>query len=104
MPQVKVRGRGITAEDTATVIRDALGSGVKVTAEGDRALDVRRNWFVRATVRISEESGGTTFTVHGGGTMTLLGALVMRPINTAGIGKQVAAAIEQHAGFRDEKV
>jgi hypothetical protein len=104
MPQVKVRGRGITADATAAVIREALGDGVTVTTEGDRGVRVHRNLFVRATVIIKEESGGTVFTVHGGGPPTGLGLLVMRPLNNAGIGKQVAAALEQHAGFSDEKV
>ncbi len=101
MPQVKVRGRGITAEKTATVIRDALGAGVKVTTSGDREIEVERNWFVRAKVRIDEDSAGTMFTVRGSGPPTPLGLVVMRPLNNSGIAKQVATAIEQHDGFRD---
>lgn len=103
MPEVKVQRRRITADDTAAVIRAALGDGVRVRNEGDRELDVRRNWFVRAKVSIAEEAGGTVFTVRGSGPPTPLGIVVMTPINNGGIAKQIAAAIEQHAGFRDQR-
>ncbi len=35
MPQVKVRRRGITAEDTAAVIRGRLGEDLKISTSGD---------------------------------------------------------------------
>jgi hypothetical protein len=100
MPKVQVQGRDITADDAATVIRDALGDGVRVTTSGYREIDVRRNWFVRAKVHISEESDGTLFSVRGSGPPTPLGLAVMMPVNNSGIAKQVATVIEQHAGFR----
>lgn len=101
MPQVKVRARGITADDTAAVIRDALGDGTRVSTLGDRELEVRRSSFVRAKVSIAEEPGGTMFTVRGSGPPLPLLVLTMMAVNNAGIAKRVAAAIEQHAGFRD---
>lgn len=104
MPHVKVRGRGITADQAADVIRDALGAGVQVRTEGDGQIDVRRGFFVRAKVSIQEESGGTTFTVRGGGPPTPVGLAVMVPVNNAGIVKRVVAALEQYSGFRDERV
>lgn len=102
MPQVKVRGRGITADDTAAVIRDALGDGVRVSTPGDRQVEVQRSSFVRAKVSIAEDPGGTVFTVRGVGPTFPLLFVTMSAVNSAGIAKQVAAAIEQHAGFRDE--
>lgn len=102
MPQVKVRGRGINADDTAAVIRTALGNGVRVTTIGDRELEVRRNSLARAKVSIAEEPGGTVFTVRGLGPPFPLLLVSMTAANNLGIAKRVAAAIEQHAGFRGD--
>jgi hypothetical protein len=104
MPQVKVRGRGITADATATVIREALGNRVEVTAGGDRQVEVRRSSLVRARVTIAEESGGTVFAVRGLGPPFPLVGLFAIAGNSMGIAKRVADALEQHAGFSDEKV
>jgi hypothetical protein len=102
MPKVTVPRRGITADDAAAVIRNALGDGLRVTPFGHGQVHVRRNVFIRANVRIAEDQGGgTTFTVRGSGPPTPVGMLLFMPVNNAGIAKRVAAAIEQHAGFRN---
>jgi hypothetical protein len=101
MPKVTVPRRGITADDAAAAIRNALGDAVEVTGRDGEVLRVKRNWFVRAHVKMAEEPGGTTFSIRGSGPPTPLGIAVMAPINNAGIAKRLAAAIEQHAAFRN---
>jgi hypothetical protein len=101
MPQVKVQRRDITADNAAAAIRDALGDGYQVTADGDRKVNVRRNAFIRAQVSMSEEAGGTVFRVRGQGPGFTLLYVTMTAVNNMGIAKRVAAAIEQHAAYRD---
>jgi hypothetical protein len=50
MHSVKVRRRGASADQAATVIRQGLGSSYQVTPNGERELDVRKGTFVRARV------------------------------------------------------
>ncbi len=101
MPEVKVRRRGISAEAAATVIRGALGDGVEVSYPAERQLEVRRGAVARAKLRMTEEPGGTRFTVRGAGLPTPLLLFVFRAINDRGIARQVADAIAEHPGFRD---
>jgi hypothetical protein len=101
MPQVKVRSRGVSADDTAAVIRAALGDGLEIVTVGDRELEVRRGYFGRARVSIAEEPGGTVFGVRWLGPPLPLLMLTARAMGNFGIARQVAAAIDQHAGFRD---
>lgn len=56
MPQVKVRGRGISADDTAAVIRAALGDRIQIISLGDAEFEVHRGYFGRARVSISLSS------------------------------------------------
>ncbi len=102
MPQVKVRRRGISAEDTAAVIRSRLGPDLKITQNGDGELELQKNYFVRAKVTISEEPGGTVFNVRGQGMPVPLLMFSMMFINNRGIAAQAAAAIGEHDGFRDD--
>lgn len=102
MPEVKVRRRGITAEDTAAVIRGRLGEDLKITPNGDRELEVSKNSFVRAKVSISEEAGGTVFHVRGMGMPIPLLMLTMMAVNNRGIARRVADAIGEHDGFRGD--
>ena len=102
MPQVKVRRRGISAEDAAAVIRASLpGEKLEITRNGDRALEVTRNFFVRASVSISDEPGGTVFNVRGGGPFIPL-IFLTRVVSSQGIARRVADAIAGHEGFRDD--
>jgi hypothetical protein len=103
MPQVKVRRRGISAEDAAAVIREGLpGEQVAITQRGDRELEVTKNFLVHATVSISEEPGGTVFNVRGGGPVIPLLFIATRMANSRGIARRVADVIGAHEGFRDD--
>jgi hypothetical protein len=102
MPKVKVRRRGISAEDTAVVIRGRLGQDLKITPNGDRELELSKNAFVRAKVTISDEPGGTVFNVRGAGMPIPLLMLTMMYVNNRGIARRVAEAIGEHDGFRDD--
>jgi len=103
MPQVKVRRRGISAEDAATVVRGSMpGEKLQIIQHGDREFEVQKSFFVRANVRISEEAGGTVFTVHGGGPVVPLLFVATRIVNSRGIAQRVANALGQHAGFLDD--
>jgi hypothetical protein len=101
MPQVKVRGRGISADDTAAVIRAALGEKLQIVSLGDTEFEVRRGYFGRARVSITEEPGGTVFTVRGLGPPLPLLMLTARAMSNFGIARQVASAIDQHEAFSD---
>jgi hypothetical protein len=103
MPQVKVRRRGISAEDAAAVIRGSMpGEKLQTIQHGDRELEVQKSFFVRANVSISEEPGGTVFTVRGGGPVIPLLFVGTRLVNSRGIAQRVANALGEHAGFRDD--
>jgi hypothetical protein len=103
MPQVKVRRRGISAEDAAAVIRGSMpGEKLQTIQHGDRELEVQKTFLVRANVSISEEAGGTVFTVRGGGPVIPLLFWTTRLANSRGIAKRVADALGEHAGFRDD--
>jgi hypothetical protein len=103
MPQVKVRRRGISAEDAAGVIRGSMpGEKLQTIQHGDRELEVQKSFFVRANVSISDEAGGTVFTVRGGGPVVPLLFLATRLVNSRGIAQRVANALGEHAGFLDE--
>ena len=102
MSQVKVRRRGISAEDAAAVIRGRLGQEMQITQAGDTELELKKNYFVRAKVTISEEPGGTAFDIRGQGLPIPLLMLTMRFVNNRGIARQAAEAIGEHDGFRDD--
>jgi hypothetical protein len=103
MPQVKVRGRGISAEEAAAVIRNGLpGENLQTVQHGDRELEVTKSFLVRANVNISDEPGGTVFTVRGGGPVVPLLFLATRLVNSRGIARRVADALGEHTGFRDD--
>lgn len=101
MPQVKVRSRGITADDTAAVIRAALGDQLQIVTRGAKELEARRGYFARARVRISEVPGGTMFRVRGLGPPVPLLMLAGMAVSSFGIARQVAGALDQHPGFAD---
>jgi hypothetical protein len=103
MPQVKVRRRGISADDAAAVIRGSMpDEKLQTTQRGDRELEVQKSFFARANVSISEEPGGTVFTVRGGGPVIPLLFVATRLVNSRGIAQRVANALGEHAGFRDD--
>jgi hypothetical protein len=103
MPQVKVRRRGISAEDVAAVIQGSLpGENLETTQQGDHELEVKKSYLVRANVRISEEAGGTVLRVRGGGPVIPLLFWTTRLVNTRGIAQRVANALGGHDGFRDD--
>ena len=101
MPQVKVRRRGISAEETAAVIRSSLGEQVEITPKGNHELDVRKGFFTRAKISMKEEPGGTVFDVRGAGAPIPLVFGTTLLVNNRGIARRVAAAIGEHEGFRD---
>lgn len=96
MPQVKVRRRNVSAEEAAAVIRSRFGEKLEITPDGDRELSLRQNFFARAKVSISEEPGGTVFSVRGSGLPFPLLILTMALVNNLGIAKRVAAALGQN--------
>jgi hypothetical protein len=102
MPQVKVRRTGISAEDVAAVIRGSLpGENLETIQQTDRELEVKKSFFVRANVSISEEPGGTVLRVRGGGPVIPLLFWTTRLVNSRGIARRVADALGEHDGFRD---
>jgi hypothetical protein len=103
MPQVKVRRRGISAGDTAAVIRAGLpGENLEIIQRGDRELEIRKNFLVHAAVSIGDEPGGTVFNVRGSGPVIPLLFVATRVANSRGIARRVAEAIGSHDGFRDD--
>ncbi len=102
MPQVKVRRRGISAEDAAAVIRGRLGQELQITQNGDKELELKKSYFVRAKVTITEEPGGTVFNVRGQGLPVPLLMFTTMFVNNRGIARQAADAIGEHDGFRDD--
>jgi hypothetical protein len=102
MPQVKVRRTGVSAEDVAAVIRGSLpGENLETIQQTDRELEVKKSFFVRANVSISEEPGGTVLRVRGGGPVIPLLFWTTRLVNSRGIAQRVADALGEHDGFRD---
>jgi hypothetical protein len=103
MPQVKVRRRGISADDTAAAIRASLpGENLEITQNGDRELEIKKSLFVQARVSIDDEPGGTVFDVRGSGPVIPLLFVTTRVVNSRGIARRVADAIGAHEGFRDD--
>jgi hypothetical protein len=103
MPQVKVRRQGITADETAAAIRGSLpGERLEISQNGDRELEVKKSYLVRASVSISSEPGGTVFTVRGGGPVVPVLFLSTRFVNSRGIARRVADALGAHEGFRGD--
>jgi hypothetical protein len=103
MPQVKVRRRGISAEDAAAAIRATLpDEKLEITQHGDRELDLRKSLFVQAKVSIGDEAGGTVFDVRGSGPVIPLLFVTTRVVNSRGIARRVADALGGHEGFRDD--
>ena len=78
------------------------GEKLQTIQHGDRELEVQKSFFVRANVSISEEPGGTVFTVRGGGPVIPLFFLATRLVNSRGIAQRVGNALGEHAGFRDD--
>ena len=101
MPQVKVRRRGISAEDMAAVIRGGLGERVEITPKGGREIDVRKSFFTRARVVMTEEPGGTVVDVRGVGAPIPLVFITTLLVNNRGIAQRVASVIGAHGGFQD---
>ena len=101
MPQVKVRRRGISAEDMAAVLRGSLAEQVQITPKGEREIDVRKSFFTRARVVMSEEPGGTVVDVRGVGAPIPLVFIATLVLNNRGIAQRVASAIGAHEGFQD---
>jgi hypothetical protein len=103
MAQVKVRRRGISAEDAAAVIRAGLpGEQLDISQRGDQELQITKNFFAHATVNITEEPGGTVFNVRGGGPVIPLLFVATRVVNSRGIARRVADVLGSHEGFRDD--
>jgi hypothetical protein len=103
MPQVKVRRQGITADETAAAIRSSLpGERLEISQHGDRELELKKSYLVRASVSISSEPGGTVFAVRGGGPVVPVLFFSTRLVNGRGIARRVADALGAHEGFRGD--
>jgi len=101
MQSVKVRRRGISAEQAAEAVKSGLGGGYEVQAGGDGAVQVRKG-LARAKVSLRGEQGGTVFDVSGEGVGVLpLLSIITKMINDRGIARRTAAAIGQAEAFRD---
>jgi hypothetical protein len=101
LQNVKVRRTGISADDAAQVLRDGLGDGYEIRADGEGLL-VRKG-AARARVNLRAEDGGTVFDVSGTGASVLpLFSLVTKMLNDQGIAKRTAAVIGEAAAFRDD--
>jgi hypothetical protein len=91
MPTVTIE-RSVTIQDTADALRQKLGDRYEVTTHGQgkqEALKVKQSAASVANVHLAQESGTTTFRVHGGG------FVISRLINELGIAKKVATALEE---------
>jgi len=99
MQTVKVQRRGISQEQAASVIGQALGAGYKVEFAGD-ALEVSKNAFIRAKVEMRDEPDGTVFDVKGSGLPLPLLYVSLMLINNKGIAVKTAEAIGQAEAFR----
>jgi hypothetical protein len=103
MPQVKVRRQEITADEAAAAIRSSLpGEQLEISERGDRQLELKKSYLVRANVSISSEPGGTVFAVRGGGPYVPLLFLTIRFVNGRGIARRVADALGSYEGFRGD--
>lgn len=96
MPQVKVRRRNVSAEEAAAVIRSRFGDKMEITPVGDRELSLQQGFFTRARLSISDEPGGTLFSVRGSGPPFPLIILTTMLVNNQGIAKRVAAALGEN--------
>jgi len=101
MPEVKVRRKGISADEAEAAIRAGLGPSAKITRSGDHRLDVTQSFLVRARVEMAEEPGGTVFTVHGVGVPFPLVFIVTRLSNEKGIAVKVADALGASEGLHE---
>jgi hypothetical protein len=99
MQTVKVQRRGISQEQAATAIGEALGGQYKVDFAGD-ALEVSKNSFTRAKVEMRDEPDGTVFEVKGLGIPAPLLFWTLKLINDKGIATKTAEAISQTDAFR----
>jgi hypothetical protein len=101
MQSVKVRRKGISAEQAAEAIRDGLGGGYEVQAGGDGTLRVRKG-LARAKVSLRGDSGGTVFDISGEGVSVMpLFSATTKMINDRGIARRTAAAIGRAGAFHD---
>jgi len=96
MQSVKVRKRGISAEDAAVVIQRGLGEGYTAKADGEVEVLVRKGAFGRAKVRLNDESDGTKFDVNGQGFL-----ISIKIANDRGIAKRTAEILSEAAEYRD---
>jgi hypothetical protein len=103
MRSVKVRRSQVSAEQAAEVIRDQLGSGYQVQADGD-TLRIHKG-LGRATASLRGEPGGTVFDVRGEGGLAVLPLfnVVTKMLNERGIAKRTAEAIDEAEAFRDDR-
>jgi hypothetical protein len=99
MQTVKVQRRGISQEQAATTIGEALGAGYKVEFAGD-ALEVRKGAFGRAKIQMRDDPDGTVFEVKGVGLPAPVLFWALKLINDKGIATKTAAAIGQAEAFR----
>ena len=104
MRSVQVRRSQISAEQAAEVLRDQLGHGYQVQADGDTRLRIHKG-LGRATASLREEPGGTVFDVQGEGSLAVLPLfnVVTKMMNERGIAKRTAEAIGEAAAFRDDR-
>ena len=94
MPTITIQ-RPVDVQETASALQSTLGSGYRVTTQGNgpqEAIKVRHSAASLATVHTEQSGGVTKFHVHGGG------LVVSRMINEFGIAKTVASAIEEAFG------
>jgi hypothetical protein len=96
MPQVKVRRHNVSAEEAAAVISSRLGDKLEITPAGDSELILRRGFFARARVSVSDEPGGTVFNVRGSGLPFPLLIVTMTLINNQGIARRVATVLGEN--------
>jgi hypothetical protein len=103
MQSVKVRRSPISAEQAAEVIRDQLGGGYQVEADGETVLHIRKG-LGRAKVSLRGEPGGTVFDVQGEGSWAVLPLfnVYTKMLNDRGIAKRTASAIGEAEAFRGD--
>ncbi|HEY4464699.1 MAG TPA: hypothetical protein VGN41_18685 [Streptosporangiaceae bacterium] len=94
MAKVRVPRTHVTPDEVVTVLNRRLGTRYRVGHRGTRSVQVRRNHFAGADVRIRDVAGATVFRVRGHGLPLL------RLPNSLTTARRVAAALRQSAEFR----
>jgi hypothetical protein len=103
MHSVNVPGSQITASQLATILRQELGAGYRVSPAGADEVKVRKGIFQRARITISHEPGGTEIGARGESIRLPIPLYyaINKQMNDGGIAARCADIISDSAQLRD---